>query len=90
MKYYDDNAHIYRGADIALNRAIILRAILDAIGQVDDVIDPTEVRVAKSAARAWFRYAPEEFKTVCDCAGLNWEAVRAVALRRMKEADGKT
>lgn len=89
MYHAAETAFHYSGADIALNRAIIVRALFDALGLVGDEVGQGEARMAKASARAWFKFAPERFREVCDCAGLNWKAVQESALRQMKDYDEK-
>ena len=63
----------------ALWRAVITFALADVVTQSNR---PEEL-VEKRVAAAWARRGGEDFRTVCDLAGLEWSLVQKEFLKRM-------
>lgn len=72
-------AHV-RG-EVAMWRAVIHVALLDATGVAPSAPSATERRLVRDEARSWFQRAGRDFRTVCDLALLEPEFVREHALR---------
>ena len=72
--------------EIALWRAVVLRAMKDASG----LIDTSHVKTQKAIenvirnAQGWFRGNSEGFRLICDAAGFDPDYVRRKALARFK------
>jgi hypothetical protein len=68
-------------AETALWRAVILRAMRDAAGEVETSNLKRDAQlIAVRIAQGWFRRADEGFQTICDYAGLNAQCVRRAAM----------
>lgn len=76
-------AHV-RG-EVAMWRAVIHVALLDAVGFGPSAPSATERRRLRDEARDWFRFAGRDFRTVCDLALLEPEFVREHALRLIED-----
>jgi len=67
--------------ETALWRAVVLRAMRDAAGDVETSNLKRESRlIAVRIAQGWFRRADEGFQAICDAAGLNAQCVRRAAM----------
>lgn len=72
----------------ALWRAVILRAIDDAVGRIDTscLSDDEEGRdEIMRAAQNWIAEAGEGFRLICDAAGLNPDYTRRIVLRQINQ-----
>ena len=68
--------------ETALWRAVIDRALNDARGQMAEI--PPEGRDRHcAAALVWFQYARQNFRQVCEFAGLDPDWVRSAALEKI-------
>ena len=66
--------------EVAMWRAVIHVALLDAIGAGPSTSSATERTRARDEARSWFRRAGRDFRAVCDLALLEADVVREHAL----------
>lgn len=67
--------------ETALWRAVVLRAMRDAAGDIETSNLKRESRlVAVRIAQGWFRRADEGFQAICDAASLNAQCVRRAAM----------
>ena len=69
--------------ETALWRAVILRAMRDAAGDVETSNLKRDAQlIAVRIAQGWFRRADEGFQTICDLAGLDAYCVRRAAMAK--------
>lgn len=72
--------------EIALGRAIILRAIEDGCGYMGGIGYGDRRRVMDEA-RAWFDRAAKDYRLICDMADLGPAQVRGHAMKLFAEVD---
>lgn len=69
--------------ETALWRAVILRAMRDAAGDVETSNLKRDAQlIPVRIAQGWFRRADEGFQTICDLAGLDAYCVRRAAMAK--------
>lgn len=79
------NGMAFVRGEVAMWRAVIHVALLDAIGVGPSAPSATERRRLRDEARSWFQRAGRDFRTVCDLALLDPEVVREHALRLIED-----
>lgn len=75
----------YTTPEKRLGMAIIINAIVEAMGHGAGNDSPSKRADARDTALQWFSDADEDFEAVCDMADLNPAAVQAAALSYISE-----
>ena len=75
----------------ALWRNVILQAIADATIQLPDyrTVFHEQMEVIRGQARRWVKQQTDDFKAVCELAGLEHQRVYEFAMSRIREANAK-